>query len=81
MQRVRPCYIFAKETRHVTKPALNLGETIMFYERYAHPLKLASIVIGAAGFFIANELQRRETEEIVKKELDRRETMKSDQNA
>lgn len=53
----------------------------MFYERYAHPLKLASIVIGAAGFFIANELQRRETEEIVKKELDRRETMKSDQNA
>lgn len=37
------------------------------------PLKIASLVIAAAGFFVANELQRRETEEIVEKVLAERE--------
>jgi hypothetical protein len=33
------------------------------------PLKIISIVIGLAGMVVANELQRRETEEIVTDKL------------
>lgn len=36
-------------------------------QKYANPLKIASLIVAAAGYFIANELQRRETEEYIEK--------------
>lgn len=41
-------------------------------KKYAHPLKVASMVIALAGYFVANELQKRETEEAIDKALAKR---------
>jgi hypothetical protein len=41
-------------------------------KKYAHPLKVASMVIALAGYFVANELQKRETEEYIDKALAKR---------
>jgi hypothetical protein len=37
------------------------------------PLKIASLVIGAVGFFVAAELQKRETREMVEEVIAERE--------
>lgn len=41
--------------------------------RFANPLKIASMVIAVAGYFVANELQKRETEDYIDKALAKRE--------
>lgn len=41
--------------------------------KFANPLKIASMVIAVAGYFVANELQKRETEAYIDKALDKRE--------
>lgn len=44
--------------------------------KYADPLKIASLVVMGVGYLIHNELQKRETEELVEKVLDKREADK-----
>ena len=41
--------------------------------KYAQPLKLASLAIGVVGYFVAAELQRRETRELVEEVIEERE--------
>lgn len=41
--------------------------------KYAQPLKIASLALAAVGYFVAAELQRRETREIVEEVLAERE--------
>lgn len=43
--------------------------------RYSSPLKIAGLIVAGVGYFIANELQRRETEEFVEKVIAEREAM------
>lgn len=40
--------------------------------RYALPLKIASLAIAAVGYFLSEELQRREINEAVEDALDKR---------
>lgn len=41
--------------------------------KYLQPLKIASVVVAGIAYLIHNELQRRETEEIVENVLAKRE--------
>ena len=44
--------------------------------KYANPLKIASLVVAGVGYFIAQELQRRETRELVEEVIAEREAEK-----
>lgn len=45
----------------------------MNVKKYSEPLKAASMLLGVVGFFVANEIQKRETREIVEEVLAERE--------
>lgn len=40
--------------------------------KYAMPLKIASLVVAAVGYFLSEELQRREINEAVDEAIDKR---------
>lgn len=42
-------------------------------KKYAQPLKIASMIVAGVGYFIANEIQRRETRELVEEVIAERE--------
>jgi hypothetical protein len=49
--------------------------------KYANPLKIASLIVAGIGMIMANELQRRETREIVEEVLDEREAERKSNTA
>lgn len=69
-----------KTTVLMNHPPNNLKERPIM-QKIAHPLKLASMLVAVAGYFLANELQKRETEEIVEKVIARREAEAASINA
>jgi hypothetical protein len=47
-------------------------------KKFGNPLKVVSMLIAVAGYFVANELQKRETEEYIDKALAKREGLSVD---
>lgn len=46
-------------------------------QKYSNPLKIASLIVGLAGMLLHNELQKRETRELVEEVLAEHEAKKA----